>query len=178
MKAFTVWFTGLPSSGKTTLANLLRLEFLRKGVVNVETLDGDVVRTHLSKRLGFSKADRDTNILRLGWICQLLTKHGIPNIAAVISPYRDIRSEVRAMVEKVGGGGAFIEVWVRCPLEQCIKRDVKGMYAKAIKGEIAQFTGVSDPYEEPISPEVIVDTDLEKPADSIAKVMKVIARRL
>lgn len=137
-----------------------------------------MVRTHLSKGLSFSKADRDTNILRIGWVCQMLTKHGVPNIVAAISPYREARKEVRVMVEKASGEVSFVEIWVQCPVEQCIKRDVKGLYAKAIKREITHFTGISDPYEEPISPEVIVNTDSESSSEAIGKVLAKIEKFL
>jgi adenylylsulfate kinase len=155
---------------------MLYRQLIERGVRKIEVLDGDVVRTHLSKGLGFSRADRDTNILRIGWVCELLIKHGVPNIVAAISPYRDSRNEVRAMVEKVGGVGSFVEVWVKCPVDQCIKRDVKGLYAKAIKGEIHHFTGVSDSYEEPKSPEIVVPTDHESPAESVERVMQFVQR--
>ncbi len=176
MKALTIWLTGLPCSGKTTLASLLFRSLLEQGMTNVEVLDGDGVRTHLSKGLGFSHADRDTNILRIGWVCQVLAKHGVCAIVAAVSPFRASRHEVRAMVEKVGGSGSFVEVWVRCGVEECIRRDVKGMYAKALRGEIQQFTGVSDPYEEPLDPEVVVDTSAETPAMSVRRILEVVKR--
>lgn len=162
-KGFTIWFTGLSGSGKSTLSSLVHRGLQTSGVTNVEVLDGDVVRTHLSKGLGFSKEDRDTNIRRIGWVAHLLTKHGIPNMAAAISPYRDVRDEVRMMVEKVGGEGSFIEVFVDCPVEVCEKRDVKGLYAKARKGELKQFTGIDDPYEPPLKPELHIRTDKHSP---------------
>jgi adenylyl-sulfate kinase len=167
----TIWLTGLPCSGKTTLANLLCRRLLAEGTSRVEVLDGDVVRTHLSKGLGFSRADRDTNILRIGWVCGVLTKHGVCAIVAAVSPFRSSRKEARAMVEKAGGPGSFLEVWVRCEVEECIRRDVKGMYAKALKGEIQQFTGVSDPYEEPLDAEIVVDTNAESPALSVQRIL-------
>lgn len=154
-KGFTIWFTGLSASGKTTLSKRIRELLIERGFENIELLDGDVVRTHLSKGLGFSKEDRDTNIRRIGWVCQLLTKHGIPNIAAAISPYRSVRDEVRKMV------GNFVEVYLQCPLEILINRDSKGLYKKAIAGEIKNFTGISDPYEEPLHPEVLLETGKE-----------------
>ncbi len=126
----------------------------------------DVVRTHLSKGLGFSREDRDTNIRRIGWVCQLLTKHGVPNIAAAISPYREVRDEVRKMV------GRFVEVYVKCPVDVCEQRDTKGLYRKARLGELKQFTGVDDPYEEPLNPEVVVSTDRETVEESAAKVIR------
>ncbi len=176
MKALTIWLTGLPCSGKTTLASLLFRSLLEQGMMNVEVLDGDVVRTHLSKGLGFSHADRDTNILRIGWVCQVLTKHGVCAIVAAVSPFRASRNEVRAMVEKAGGPGSFVEVWVRCGVEECIRRDVKGMYAKALRGEIQQFTGVSDPYEEPLDADIIVDTSIEPPAKSVSRILEAVNR--
>ena len=172
---FTVWFTGLSGSGKSTLSNLVHHRLKSSGVTNVEVLDGDVVRTHLSKGLGFSKEDRDTNIRRIGWVAQLLTKHGIPNMAAAISPYRDIRDEVRGMVAKTGGKGSFIEVFVDCPVSVCEERDTKGLYAKARKGELKQFTGINDPYEPPLSPELHIKTDRSSPekcADRVVEYLK------
>jgi adenylylsulfate kinase len=174
MKALTIWLTGLPCSGKTTIATLLAQSLCERGLSRLEVLDGDVVRTHLSKGLGFSRADRDTNILRIGWVCQVLARHGVTTIVAAVSPYRESRSRVRAMVEKVGGAGTFIEVWVRCSVEECMRRDVKGMYAKALRGEIQQFTGVSDPYEEPVHPEIIVETSTDLPYLSVAKILEAI----
>lgn len=172
----TLWLTGLPSSGKTTLASAVAGELDQRGAGPVELLDGDVVRTHFSKGLGFSKEGRDTNIRRIGWVCRLLTKHGVPNIAAAISPYRDVRDEVRIMVEEVGGKGSFVEIYVQCPVEICEKRDVKGLYAKARKGEIAVFTGVSDPYEPPLAPEVTVQTDRESPDQSSGRILSFLER--
>ncbi len=149
-KGFTIWFTGLSGAGKTTISRVL-VEMLKgRGVEKIEILDGDVVRTHLSKGLGFSKEDRDTNIRRIGWVCEVLTRNGVAVIAAAISPYRAIRDEVRGHV------GRFVEVFVDCPVEECARRDVKGLYAKAMRGEIKEFTGVSDPYEPPLAPEVVV----------------------
>lgn len=176
MKALTIWLTGLPCSGKTTLANLLARALFEQGLAGLEVLDGDVVRTHLSKGLGFSRVDRDTNILRIGWVCQVLAKHGVSSIVAAVSPYRESRNEVRAMVEKAAGTGAFMEVWVRCAVEECIKRDVKGMYAKALRGEIEHFTGVSDPYEEPLDADVVIDTSAEPPARSVSRILEAINR--
>lgn len=163
---FTIWFTGFSGAGKTTLSRRIH-ELLRdRGILNVEILDGDVVRTHLSKGLGFSKVDRDTNIRRIGWVCQLLTKHGVPNMAAAISPYRDAREEVRKMI------GRFVEVYVKCPVDVCEQRDVKGLYKKARAGEVEHFTGVDDPYEEPLSAEVTVETDKETVEESAMKVIR------
>jgi adenylyl-sulfate kinase len=161
---FTIWFTGLSGAGKTTIAHQLD-QVLRERGHKVEMLDGDVVRTHLSKGLGFSKEDRDTNIRRIGFVCHLLSRNGVVAIASAISPYRDIRDEVRAEI------GDFVEVYVKCPLEVLTERDVKGLYAKAIKGEIPNFTGVSDPYEEPLNAEVVLETDKETEAESLAKLI-------
>lgn len=163
-RGFTVWITGLSGAGKTTIARGLE-RVLRDGGLKVEVLDGDVVRTHLSKGLGFSKEDRDTNIRRIGFVCKLLARNGVAAIAAAISPYREIRDEVRA------DSGDFVEVYVKCPLEVLIRRDVKGLYTKALRGEIAHFTGVSDPYEEPLNPEVLLETDRETEEESLAKLV-------
>jgi adenylyl-sulfate kinase len=161
---FTVWFTGLSGSGKSTIAELLCEEFERRGV-RWELLDGDVVRTHLSKGLGFSREDRDTNILRIGWVAERLTYHGVVAVCSAISPYRAIRDEVRMHV------GRFVEVFVDCPLEECIRRDRKGLYAKALAGEITNFTGVSDPYEPPETPEVLLETDKLSPEESLERLL-------
>lgn len=163
-KGFTLWFTGLSGAGKSTLSNIVEEE-LRKRGLRVEVLDGDVVRTNLSKGLGFSKEDRDTNIRRIGFVCHLLSRNGVAAISAAISPYREIRDEVRKMI------GDFVEVYVKCPVEICAQRDVKGLYAKAMRGEIPQFTGVSDPYEEPLNAEVVVDSSQESPEQSARKIM-------
>ncbi len=163
-RGVTIWLTGLSGAGKSTIANEL-VDDLRGRGRNVELLDGDVVRTNLSKGLGFSKEDRDTNIRRIGFVSKLLTRNGVTSIVAAISPYRDIRDEVRADI------GDFVEVFVKCQLDELVRRDVKGLYEKAIKGEIKNFTGVSDPYEEPENPEVIVDTEAEELHESVAKVL-------
>jgi adenylyl-sulfate kinase len=164
---FTLWFTGLSGSGKTTIAHLVGPELDRRGLV-VEYLDGDTVRTHLSKGLGFSKEDRDTHIERLGWVASRLTRQGGAVIAAAISPYEQTRQNARELVEEVG---TFVEVYVKASVDECARRDVKGLYEKAFKGEIAEFTGVSDPYEEPSSPELVIDTELHDPEDSAALVV-------
>ena len=161
---FTLWFTGLSGAGKSTITNILEKRFKDMGL-KVEVLDGDVVRTHLSKGLGFSKEDRDTNIRRIGFVASLLSRNGVIVITAAISPYRDIRNEVRDMHEN------FVEVFAKCPLEVVEKRDVKGLYKKARSGEIPQFTGVSDPYEEPIDPEIIVETNKGIPEESADKII-------
>jgi adenylyl-sulfate kinase len=165
-KGATLWFTGLSGAGKTTLARIVEQELRRRGH-KVEVLDGDVVRTNLSKGLGFSKEDRDTNIRRIGFVCNLLTRNGVIAIAAAISPYRGVRDEVRRDI------GAFIEVFVKCPIDVLAERDVKGLYKKALAGEIKNFTGIDDPYEEPLAPEVIVETDRETAEQSA---MRIIAR--
>jgi len=165
-KGFTLWFTGLSGSGKSTLAHHVEQALRARGIRKIEMLDGDVVRTNLSKGLGFGKEDRDTNIRRIGWVCEVLTRNDVVAIAAAISPYRAVRDEVRAKV------GRFVEVYVECPLETVIKRDVKGLYKKALAGEIENFTGVSDPYEPPANPEVTVRTDRESEAESIAKIVQ------
>lgn len=161
---FTVWFTGLPCSGKSTLARMLEKK-LREMGRKVEVLDGDEVRQRLSRGLGFSKEDRDENIRRISYVCKLLSRNGVVAISAAISPYREVREEARRENER------FVEVYVKCPVEVCIKRDVKGLYKKAINGEIKNFTGISDPYEEPLNPEVIVETDKETPEESLGKIL-------
>ena len=148
-RGFVVWFTGLPCSGKSTIAEALEVELERRGV-RIEILDGDVVRTNLSKGLGFSKEDRDINIRRIAFVANLIARNGGGAVTAAISPYRAIRAEARALVE--GDGSEFIEVYVATPAEVCEKRDVKGMWAKARAGEIKEFTGVDDPYEPPDRP--------------------------
>jgi adenylyl-sulfate kinase len=161
---FTLWFTGLSGAGKSTLANLLADELRERGH-RVEILDGDEVRTNLSKGLGFSKEDRDINIRRIGYVCNLLARNGVIAISAAISPYREVRDEVRAM------HGQFFEVFVKCPIPTLAERDVKGLYKKALAGEIKNFTGVSDPYEEPLSPELIVETDRESRDESFKRLL-------
>jgi len=160
----TVWFTGLSGAGKSTLASALADELLDRGH-RVEVLDGDSVRENLSRGLGFSREDRDTNIRRIGYVAELLTRHGVIAIVAAISPYRETRDEVHARI------GRFCEVYVRCPLDELVRRDVKGLYARALAGEIDHFTGVSDPYEPPENPDVVVDTDAETPEASLAGVL-------
>jgi adenylyl-sulfate kinase len=159
---FTLWFTGLSGSGKSTIAHVIGPELDRRGLV-VEYLDGDSVRQHLSKGLGFSKEDRDTNIERIGWVASRLTRQGGAVIAAAISPYRETRQKARAMVEEFG---PFIEVYVATSLDECARRDVNGLYKKAFAGEIKGFTGVDDPYEPPEDPEVVVETEGKTPEES------------
>lgn len=161
---FTIWFTGLSGSGKSTLARGVADALRTKGM-KVEVLDGDVIRTNLSKGLGFSKEDRDTNIRRIGWVCEVLSRNGVAAIAAAISPYHAIRDEVRSKIER------FVEVYAEVPLDVAIERDVKGLYQKALAGEIENFTGVSDPYEAPNHPEIICHTAHETVAESIAKIL-------
>jgi adenylylsulfate kinase len=163
---FTIWFTGLSGAGKSTVAHRVSEMLEQRLGRSVEILDGDVVRTHLSKGLGFSREDRDTNIRRIGWVCHVLTKHGVPNIAAAISPYRGVRDEVRKMV------GRFVEVYASCPLAVCEQRDVKGLYRKARAGELKQFTGIDDPYEAPLNPEVTLDTSQESVEQGALKVIE------
>ncbi|HWQ15888.1 MAG TPA: adenylyl-sulfate kinase [Roseiflexaceae bacterium] len=167
---FTLWFTGLSGAGKTTLAEIIAAELRARGR-KVEVLDGDVVRTHLSKGLGFSKEDRDTNIRRIGWVCEVLTRNDVVAIAAAISPYRAVRDEVRTRI------GRFVEVFVDVPLQAAIERDVKGLYKKALAGEIVGFTGVDDPYEPPLAPEVTVRTAEETPRESAARILAALEGR-
>jgi adenylylsulfate kinase len=169
-EGYVLWFTGLSGAGKSTIAGLVEAE-LRRRAAPVERLDGDEVREHLSKGLGFSRADRDTNILRIGWVAALLSRHGVGVLTAAISPYADTRATVRAMTTN------FTEVFVDAPLEEVMQRDVKGLYARAIAGEIPNFTGVSDPYEPPADPEVHLRTAEEPPEDSAARVLAYLEER-
>jgi adenylylsulfate kinase len=164
---FTLWFTGLSGSGKTTIAHLVGPELDRRGLV-VEYLDGDSVRMHLSKGLGFSKEDRDTNIERVGWVASRLTRQGGAVITAAISPYEETRQKARAMVEEYG---TFVEVFIQASVEECARRDVKGLYEKAFAGEIKGFTGVDDPYEVPTNPELVIDTEVHDADESAALII-------
>ena len=164
---FTLWFTGLSGSGKSTIAHLVGPELDRRGLI-VEYLDGDNVRQHLSKGLGFSKEDRDINIERVGWVASRLTRQGGAVITAAISPYEETRRKAREMVEQYG---AFVEVFVQASVEECARRDVKGLYEKAFAGEIKGFTGVDDPYEEPSNPELVIDTEAHDPEESAALII-------
>jgi len=164
-KGFTLWFTGLPCSGKTAVADKVA-EVLREHGLKVERLDGDIVRKSLTRDLGYSKEDRNENIRRVTFVAKLLTRNGVAVLTAFISPYREIRERARREI------GNFIEVYVKCPVEVCIERDTKGMYKKALKGEIKEFTGVSDPYEEPLNPEILLETDKETLKESTNKVIQ------
>ena len=165
---FTLWLTGLSGSGKSTVANLVGPELERRGLL-VEYLDGDVVRTHLSKGLGFSKGDRDTNIERIGWVASRLTRHGAAVLVSAISPYAETRGKARELVEEFG---PFVEVYVEASVEACAERDVKGLYAKAFAGELKEFTGVSDPYEPPGKAELVLNTETATPEESAALVLQ------
>ena len=165
---FTLWFTGLSGAGKTTIANIVEPELERRGFV-VDHLDGDIVRTHLSKGLGFSKEDRDTNIARIGWVASRLARAGAVVVVSAISPYEEMRRHARSLVEQ---HAPFVEIHVATPLEECARRDPKGLYAAAFAGEIEDFTGVSAPYEEPLEPELRLDTTGLTPPESAATVLE------
>ena len=170
-KGFTLWFTGLSGAGKTTISELLATELKARGS-RLEILDGDIVRENLSKGLGFSKEDRDTNVRRIAFVADLLSRNGTPVITAAISPYKAIRDEARDMM-----GDRFIEVYIEASVDACAERDVKGLYAKAFSGEIKEFTGVSDPYEAPENPEVTIHTETESPEESAAKLIQYLEER-
>ena len=163
-----VWLTGLPRSGKSTLSKGLEAELRQRGH-NIEVLDGDEIRKRLTRGLGYSKEDRDENIRRISFVAQLLERNGVLVIVAAISPYRQVRDEARRDIHR------FVEVYVKCPVEECIKRDFNGLYERALRGEILNFTGVSDPYEPPLSPEVVVETDRESVESSLAKILTALA---
>src|SRR5437588_10587527 len=167
-KGFTLWFTGLSGAGKSTIAELVGAE-LEKNEHKVEYLDGDIVRTHLSKGLGFSKEDRDTNVERIGWVASRLTRHGAAVVVSAISPYAEARQKARELVEEFG---PFIEIHVATPVEECERRDVKGLYARARAGEIPEVTGISDPYEEPESPELRLETLQLAPEESVQLILE------
>lgn len=164
-KGFTAWFTGLPCSGKSAVADRVA-ELLKERDMKVERLDGDIVRQSLTRDLGFSKEDRNENIRRITFVAKLLTRNGVAVLTSFISPYREVRANARKEI------GSFVEIYAKCPLEVCMERDVKGMYEKAIKGEIKEFTGISDPYEEPLEPEILLETDKETLEESANKVIK------
>jgi adenylylsulfate kinase len=170
-KGFTLWFTGLSGAGKSTITGLL-VEQLAKRGSKVEVLDGDVVRENLSKGLGFSKEDRDTNIRRIAFVADLLSRNDVPVVTAAISPYREIRAEARELMD-----GRFIEAYVKASVQVCEERDTKGLYAKARSGEIKEFTGVSDPYEPPENPELVLDTEHESPEESAQKIVAYLEER-
>ena len=167
----TLWFTGLSGAGKSTVAEIVERELRDRGMP-VEVLDGDMVRQNLSKGLGFSKEDRDTNIRRIAYVADLLSRNGVVAITAAISPYREVRDEARALMD-----GRFVEIHVKASVEECARRDVKGLYAKAFSGEIPEFTGVSDPYEAPESPELAIDTEAQEPHESAALVVAYLEQR-
>ncbi len=169
MNGFVVWLTGLPSAGKSTLAGLLAAALKERGL-GAEVLDGDEVRNTLTKDLGFSREDRDENIRRIAWVAGVLARNGTVAIAAAISPYRAARDRARREI------GRFVEVHVKCPVETCMERDVKGLYARAVRGEVPHVTGVSDPYEEPLHPEVTVDTDRQTPEESLRTLLTYLER--
>jgi adenylylsulfate kinase len=164
-RGFTLWFTGLSGAGKTTIADIVERDLRERGT-RVEVLDGDIVRTNLSRGLGFSRDDRITNVLRIGFVANLLTRNGVGVVVSAISPYKESRDQVRRRIID------FIEVFVDAPLEVCAERDVKGLYKKAYSGEIPQFTGVSDPYEAPAAPELTLKTDEESPQESARRVIE------
>jgi adenylylsulfate kinase len=170
---FTLWFTGLSGSGKTTIAHLVGPAIEQRGPI-VEYLDGDTVRTHLSKGLGFSKEDRDANIERIGWVASRLTRHGAAVIASAISPYAEARRHARELVEEFG---PFVEVFVDVSVEEAARRDTKGLYEKALKGEIQNFTGVNDPYERPEDPDIRIDSDNESPAESAKRIVSLLEEK-
>jgi adenylylsulfate kinase len=172
-KGFTLWFTGLSGSGKTTLAEMVYDELKQKRGLRIEKLDGDVVRTNLSNGLGFSKEDRDINIRRIGFVCNLLTRNDVIAIASAISPYRAVRDENRALI----GPDKFMEVYCEVPIEVAVERDVKGLYRKALSGEIKNFTGISDPYEAPLHPEVHINSGSEAIEESFAKIITYLEER-
>ncbi len=169
-KGFTLWLTGMSGAGKSTISDQIMDRFRAAGA-KVELLDGDVVRTNLSQGLGFSREDRDINIRRIGFVAELLSRNGVIVVVAAISPYRDTRDEVKAKI------GSFLEVFVDCPVEVLAKRDVKGLYKKALAGEVGNFTGISDPYEPPRNPDVTVRTDRETLDESVGKVWTALTER-
>jgi adenylylsulfate kinase len=168
VSGFVLWFTGLSGAGKTTISNVVEPELERRGLV-VDHLDGDIVRTHLSKGLGFSKEDRDTNIARIAWVASRVARAGAAVIVSAISPYEEARRHARSLIEQ---HAPFLEVYVATPIEECARRDPKGLYAKAFAGELAEFTGVSAPYEAPEHPEIRLDTVGATPGECAAQVLE------
>lgn len=166
---FTLWFTGLPCAGKTTLAAEVGLELRRRGC-RVEVLDADALRTTVCKGLGFDRKDRDENVARIGWICTMLSRHGVVSVAAVVSPYADAREQLRKTIP------GFVEIYVKTPLSVCIKRDVKGMYAQAMAGKLSHFTGIDDPYEEPLHPEVVIETERSSVSECVQSIIEWLER--
>lgn len=169
MRGVTIWFTGLSGAGKSTICGLVEAELIKKGM-KVEVLDGDIVRKQLSADLGFSKEDRKKNIERAAFVAKLLSRNGVIVLASFICPYQEMREYCRKEIQ------SYIEVFVKCPLEECIRRDVKELYKKALAGEIQSFTGITDPFEEPSNPDIIVETDHEQPLESAAKIMSFLQR--
>jgi len=165
-----LWFTGMSGSGKSTLSSLLATRLRERGA-RVEVIDGDIIRTRLCHGLGFSKADREENISRIGFVCELLSRNGVIAIAAAISPYRACREELRSRIEN------FIEIYMTCPVDVLVERDVKGLYKKALAGEIQHFTGISDPYEPPAAPEVTIDSSKDSVEDSVASILAVLEQK-
>jgi adenylylsulfate kinase len=161
----TLWFTGLPCAGKTTLAAEVGLELRRRGC-SVEVLDADALRTTVCRGLGFDRKDRDENVARIGWICSMLSRHGVVSIAAVVSPYADAREQLRKTIP------GFVEIYVKTPLSVCIERDVKGMYAKAMAGKLSHFTGIDDPYEEPLHPEIVIETERSSVSECVQSIIE------
>lgn len=168
---FTVWFTGLSGAGKTTLATLLADELKKAGTERVEVLDGDMLRGTLNRGLGYSRQDREENIRRITFLSQVLTRNGVATIVAAISPYRAGRDEARRTI------GAFVEVYVKCPLDVLVNRDVKGLYRRALAGTITNFTGISDSYEEPLSPDVVVETDTQSPRECLDLITQALLKK-
>ncbi|MGD1071764.1 MAG: adenylyl-sulfate kinase [Bryobacteraceae bacterium] len=172
-RGFTLWLTGMSGAGKSTISDMLMARF-RSAQAKVELLDGDIVRTNLSQGLGFGREDRDTNIRRIGFVSELLTRNGVIVVVAAISPYRETREEVK---RKIGKIGSFVEVHVDCPIEVLAARDVKGLYKRALAGEVGNFTGISDPYEPPLEPDVVVRSDRETVDESVEKIWRELERR-
>lgn len=176
-KGFTIWLTGIPKSGKTTLSNLLHHRLQGRGITNVEVLDGEEVRMHLSRGLGYTREDVATENERLGWVARLLTKNNIANLVCAISPYRDVRDGIRKSIEHAGGEGSFVEVFVDCPVEVCEERDKEGLYGKARSGAIKHLPGADEPYEPPRMPEVKMRTDQLSPEECVEMILSYLASK-